>query len=143
MSVSQALVQPTTTSQFWLGFAAYVVPSFPIGYFWHLTIFAPVYEELAIYRDDIIVPFGLLAMLIQGAAFSFVYPRVFSDRRPILRNGFLYGLGVGLLAWSFMTLSVAAKNVMTSVPTYLLVETGFTLVQYAVAGPLIALAYRK
>jgi hypothetical protein len=34
-----------------------------------------------------------------------------------------------------------AKNVMTSVPMYMVLETGFTLVQFAVVGPLIALAY--
>jgi hypothetical protein len=29
------------------------------------------------------------------------------------------------------------------VPTYMLLETGFTLVQFAVVGPLIALAHRN
>jgi hypothetical protein len=31
---------------------------------------------------------------------------------------------------------------MISVPTYLALETGFTIVQFAVVGPLIALANR-
>jgi len=48
-----------------------------------------------------------------------------------------------VLSWSFTTLAVAAKNIMNSVPTYLLLETGFTLLQFAIVGPLIALAYRK
>ena len=39
-------------------------------------------------------------------------------------------------------LGVAAKNVMTSVPIYLALETGFTLLQLVV-GPLIALAHRS
>jgi hypothetical protein len=142
MSASDALRQPALTRGFWLGFAAYVAPSFPIAYVWHLVAFAPAYHDLAMYRDDVIVPFGLLSMLIQGAAFSWVYPRAFSDRSAVLRNGLLYGLALALLSWSFTTLAVAAKNVMTSVPTYLALETGFTLVQFAVAGPLIALAHR-
>jgi len=143
MSVAQALGRPATARAFWLGFAAYVVPTFPIGFVWHLVAFAPAYHGLAIYRDDIIIPFGLLSMLIQGAAFSWVYPRVFSDRGPWLWNGVRYGLALAALSWSFTTLAVAAKNVMTSVPTYMLLETGFTLVQFAVVGPLIALAYRN
>lgn len=61
----------------------------------------------------------------------------------MLRNGLLYGLGLAALSWSFTTLAVAAKNVMTSVPTYLMLETGFTLLQFAIVGPLIALAYRR
>ena len=61
----------------------------------------------------------------------------------MLRNGLLYGFGLAALSWSFTTLAVAAKNVMTSVPTYLMLETGFTLAQFVVVGPLIALAHRK
>jgi hypothetical protein len=128
---------------FWLGVVAYIVPSFVIAYPWHLMVFAATYKELGIFRDEVIVPFGLLSMLIQGAAFSFVYPRIFADRRAVLRNGFAYGLAIGLLSWSFTTLAVAAKNVMTSVPLYLALETGFTLLQFVVVGPLIALAHRR
>ncbi len=128
---------------FWLGLAAYVVPTFPIAYLWHLSLLAPAYRDLAIYRSDVIVPLGLASMLIQGAAFSYAYPRLFADRRNILRNGLFYGVAVGLLSWSFTTLAVAAKNVMTSVPTYVMLETGFTLLQFIVVGPLIALAHRK
>jgi hypothetical protein len=128
---------------FWIGVAAYVVPTFVVAYPWHLVVFAPAYRELAMYRDDVIIPFGLLSMLIQGAVFSFVYPRFFADRRAVVRNGLAYGLSIGLLSWSFTTLAVAAKNVMTSVPIYLALETGFTLLQFVIVGPLIALAHRS
>jgi hypothetical protein len=129
---------------FWLGVAAYLLPSFPIAYVWHLVAFAPAYRDLAIYRDDVIVPFGLASMLIQAVAFSWVYPRAFPDRtRAVLKNGLLYGLGLAALSWSFTTLAVAAKNVMTSVPTCLMLETGFTVLQFVIVGPLIALAYRR
>jgi hypothetical protein len=143
MSTLQAVKEPALTSRFWLGFGAYIVPSFPIAYVWHLIAFAPAYHDLAMYRDDVIIPLGLLSMFIQGAAFSLVYPRVFSDRGRVIRNGLIYGGSLALLSWSFTTLAVAAKSVMTSVPTYMLLETGFTLVQFAVVGPLIALAYRE
>jgi hypothetical protein len=138
----RALNAPTA-GRFCLGVLAYLAPSFPIAYVWHLVAFAPTYHSLAIYRDEVIVPFGLASMLIQGAAFSYVYPRLFRDRTAVLRNGFLYGFALALLSWSFTTLAVAAKNVMTSVPTYLALETAFTLVQFAVVGPLIALAYKE
>lgn len=128
---------------FWLGVVAYIVPSFVIAYPWHLVVFEPTYRQIGVFRDDVIIPFGLLSLLIQGAAFSFAYPRIFSDRRSVLSNGMLYGLMIGLLSWTFTTLAVAAKNVMTSVPTYLMLETGFTLLQFVVVGPLIALAHRR
>lgn len=141
MNAAQAAGAPATRA-FWLGVAAYIVPSFPIAYVWHLVAFAPAYHDLGIYRDDVIIPFGLVSMLIQGVAFSFVYPRLFPDRARVLRNGLAYGAAIAIVSWSFTTLAVAAKNIMTSVPTYLMLETGFTALQFAVAGPLIALAYR-
>ena len=42
-----------------------------------------------------------------------------------------------------MSLAVAAKNVMTSVPIHLALESGVTLLQFVVVGPLIALAHRS
>jgi hypothetical protein len=46
-----------------------------------------------------------------------------------------------MLSWSFTTLAVAAKNVMASVPDYLLIETAFTLVQWTLVAPLTVLAF--
>jgi hypothetical protein len=47
-----------------------------------------------------------------------------------------------MLAWSFTTLPVAAKYRMSSVGDFVLLETSFTILQFAVVAPLIALAYR-
>jgi hypothetical protein len=131
-----------TNRSFWLGVAAYLVPSFPIAYAWHLVVFAPAYDALGIYRPDPIIPFGLASMLIQGTIFSWAYPRLFPRRDgAILKPGLIYGLALAVLSWSFTTLAVAAKNIMASVPTYIQLETGFTLLQFLIVGPLIALAY--
>ena len=53
--------------RFWLGILAFVVPTFPLGYVWHLVLFKDYYEALAIYRAEIVIPFGVASMLIQGA----------------------------------------------------------------------------
>ena len=129
--------------QFWLGVAAYMLPTFPLGYLWHLTWFAPQYQALQIYRPDVIIPFGLLSMLIQGVLLSWLFPRITDKNTSWLRQGLMFGAGVGLFAWSLSTIAVAAKNIMTSVPLYVALETGFTILQYAIVGPLIALAHRR
>jgi hypothetical protein len=144
MTILPAQAASRPARAFWLGVAAYLVPSFPIAYAWHLIWFAPSYHALGIYRPDPIIPFGLLSMLIQGVIFSLAYPRFFPDRgSAVLRPGLLYGAGLAILSWSFTTLAVAAKNIMGSVPTYLMLETGFTVLQFVVVGPLTALAYRR
>jgi hypothetical protein len=133
-----------TARNFWLGVAAYLLPTFPIAYAWHLVVFAPAYDALGIYRPDPIIPFGFASMLIQGIVFSWAYPRLFpAHGGGILKPGLMYGLALAILSWSFTTLAVAAKNVMTSIPTYIELETGFTLLQFLIVGPMIALAYRN
>jgi hypothetical protein len=144
MAVTSDACRPAGARGFWLGFAAYVLSTFPIAFVWHLVLFEQKYHALKIYRDQPVIAFGLASMIIQGAIFSWLYPRVFArGSGSFLKDGLLYGLGAGLLSWSFTTLAVAAKNMMVSVPDYLLLETTFTVLQFAVVGPLIALAWRR
>ena len=120
--------------------AVYLLLTFPIAAIWHLVLFKAHYATLAIYRPDIIMPFGLLSMMVQAVAFAFVYERIFwRPAATVLSRGLSYAAFGGLLSWSFTTLAVAAKNVMTSVPDYLVIETAFTAVQWIIVGPLTAL----
>jgi hypothetical protein len=121
---------------------AYLVPSFVIALVWHLVLFDGYYDRLEIYRPDIIIPFGLGSMLIQACVFAWIFDKAFSARPGTwLSRGFSYAAIGGSLSWSFTTLAVAAKNLMTSVPDYLLIETAFTIAQWVVVGPLTALAF--
>ena len=129
--------------KFWLAFAAYVLPTFPLGFFWHLSTFAENYRQLAMYREDVIIPMGLSSMVVQGLIFAWIYPRLFSTAKDQwLVSALKFGLIFGTLAWSFLVLPVAAKYNMTSVSSFMLLETEFTILQYAVVSPLIALANR-
>lgn len=128
--------------RFWLGVASYVVPTFLLGLLWHMTWFEQSYRALGLFRPDPIMLLSLGAMVIQGIVFSMAYPRLFS-RGSFVANGLLYGTGLAALSWSYTTLAIAAKHPMASLSDYVLLETGFTLVQFLIAGPLIALAYRN
>jgi hypothetical protein len=120
---------------------AYLVPTFALGFVWHLLLFQSYYDALAMYRRDIIIPFGFLSMLIQAAVFAWLYEKAFAVRLGRLRSkAFAYGTVGAMLSWSFTTLAVAAKNVMASVPDYLLIETAFTVVQWTLVAPLTVLA---
>jgi len=143
MAIASDIRRPASLRGFWLGMAAYLVPTFPIAFVWHLLLFEPNYHALQIYRPDPIIPFGLASMIIQGIVFSWVFPRAFAGSSgSVLKNGLLYGLGAGLLSWSFTTLAVAAKHPMASISDFVVLETGFTALQFLIVGPLIALAYR-
>lgn len=130
--------------RFGLAVLAYLVPTFALGFVWHLVLFHDYYERLAIYRKNIIIPFGFLSMLVQAFLFARVYWRAFAQRDDgLLSRGLSYAAFGALLSWSFTTLAVAAKNLMASVPNYLLIESAFTAVQWIMVGPLTALAIAR
>jgi hypothetical protein len=129
--------------RFWLAVAAYLLPTFPLGYLWHLTTFREQYARLEIYRPRVIIPFGLASMFLQALLFAWIYPRLFNTNHDAwLASAAAFGATFGLIAWSFTTLPVAAKYRMASVRSFLLLESAFTAVQFAIVSPLLALAYR-
>lgn len=124
-----------------LAVLAYVLPSFPLGYLWHLKIFATNYRELEVYREQVIIPFGFGSMLIQGVIWALLYRRLFTGQ-SVLRGAWQFASLAAPLAWSFMALAAAAKHQMTSPTSYLGIETCFILLHYAIVSPLIARVYR-
>lgn len=127
-----------------VGALSYLVPTFVLGFVWHLVAFKGYYDALAMYRSDVIIPFGFLAMTLQAVLFAWVFEGSFArGRASVWRRGLAFAAFGAVLSWSFTTLAVAAKNVMTSVPDYLLIETTFTVVQWLIVGPLMALALSK
>jgi hypothetical protein len=99
--------------RFSLGVLAYLMPTFALGFVWHLVLFERYYEELAIYRKDIIIPFGFLSMLLQAIIFAWIYAKTFARRSgTLLSRSLAYAALGAVLSWSFTTLAVAAKNLM-------------------------------
>jgi hypothetical protein len=130
--------------RFTLAVLAYLVPTFVVGFVWHLVAFHDSYTRLAIYRPDPVIPFGLGSMLVQGLVFAWAYPRLFDTTRAAwVRSALRAALAFAALSWSFTTIAVAAKHPMTSVPEYFLIETAFTVLQFLLVAPLMALAWRE
>jgi hypothetical protein len=128
--------------RFWLAAVAYLAPTFPLGYMWHLVIFADRYAAMEVYREQLLFPMGLAAMFTQAVLFAWAYPRLFGRLADWKRGALGFGVFFGFLAWSFAVLSVAAKYRMNSVVDFALLETGFTVLQFVVVSPCVALAYR-
>lgn len=128
-------------SRFVLYLLAYLVPTFALGFGWHLKLFHERYRALNIYRPDVIVPFGFFSMLLQGCVCAYVYPRL-TTTPGALSSAMAFAAGAALLSWSFTTLAVAAKHPMTSVSRYVGIETAFTVTQFLLVGPLLALSSR-
>ena len=127
--------------RFVLTVLAYLIPTFALGFVWHLKLFEATYRELRIYREGVIIPFGFGSMLIQGLVFAVAYPRLVPDP-PVIACGLVFAGAAAILSWSFTTLAVAAKYPMSSVRRFVAIETAFTAIQFLLVGPLLALAAR-
>lgn len=125
-----------------LAVLAYVIPTFPIGYFWHLMFFADRYKELEVYREDLIFPLGLVSMLVQGIVWAIIYEKMFEGER-VLSGALKFAALAFPLAWSYMVTAVAAKHRMASVGGFVALETGFVALHYSIVSPLIAWVYSR
>ena len=128
---------------FLLAFFAYLIPTFATGFFWHMVVFGDVYRELNVYRENPLVPLGFTSMLIQGILFAWAFPRLFNTRRDAWRHSaFASGVLFALLSWSFTTVAAAAKYPMASVEQFVAIESGYTVLQFLLVAPLMALVWR-
>ncbi|MBX9777113.1 MAG: hypothetical protein K2Y71_22265 [Xanthobacteraceae bacterium] len=128
------------TARYVLAALAYIIPTFPLGYFWHLVIFKRYYDSLLVYRPDVIIPLGLASMAIQSIIWAYLYGRLFSGE-PVLRGALKFAALAIPLAWSFLVLPIGAKHLMADVTGFVMIETAFVAVHYLLVSPLIALAF--
>jgi hypothetical protein len=134
---------PFMSKRYALGILAYLLPTFALGFVWHLLLFKEYYESLAIYRADIIIPLGFVSMLVQSVLFAWIYDRMFAPAPSLMTSSILrYAILGALLSWSFTTLAVGAKNIMSSVPRFMAIETAFTVVQWLIVAPITVVAFR-
>jgi hypothetical protein len=127
-------------ARFLLAALAYIIPTFPLGYLWHLEIFRHTYASLAVFRIDITIPLGVASMVIQAVIWAYLYWRLFRHE-SVVAGALKFAAIAAPLAWSFMVVAVAAKHHMTSVSGFVAIETAFIALQYIVVSPLIALAF--
>ena len=128
---------------FLLGAAAYLLATFPLAFVWHLVVFKEIYDELGIFnRGEPIVALGFAVILIQGLLLSYLYPRFYRGGRPAL-EGVRFGLLMGIFLWSSQVVAAAAKHEVSSLSTWLVIESAYFAVQFLIVGLLIGLVYAR
>jgi membrane protein CcdC involved in cytochrome C biogenesis len=114
-----------------------------LGMIWHFVFFKELYESLGIYnRVEPIIPLGFISMAIQGLIMAYLFPFFYREGNPVL-HGIRFGLIMGFFLFSVSTLANAAKIEVTSMSSWIMIQTAFHLIQFLVAGILIGLVHRK
>lgn len=131
------------TKKYFLAVLAYVVCTFLIAAPWHLVLFKPLYDELAIFtRKEPLIPLGLVSMLMQGLVLSYLYP-FYAQGRHSLKTGATFGLLMGVLLASSAVFAQAGKQQVTSLPTWLALESVYFLFQFSVVGAVMGMIYAR
>ena len=131
------------TRKFILATLVYAVVTMIHGFTWHFNFFPEIYAGLGIYnREPPIIPLGFASMVIQGLILAYLYPRYYRGGTPI-KEGIKFGLIMGLFLFSVSTLANAAKMQVSSMTTWLAIQSAFHLIQFVVVGAGIGLVYGK
>lgn len=132
---------PVTPKPFILATLLYSAVTMIHGFTWHFTFFSDTYHQLGIYnREPPIIPLGFTSMILQGLILAFLYPRYFRGGRPLV-EGVKFGLIMGTFLFSVSTLANAAKIHVSSMSTWLTIQTAFHLIQFIIVGAGIGLIY--
>jgi len=130
--------------KFWMAVVSYFVVSMAVAYPWHMVLFHDKYLAMGAFtRAEPMIPFGILAMLLQGLVFAWFYPlfyRHVGGGKPVLR-GVQFGLFMGLTVWSVMVFATAAKFAIEPVLDFVLLATIFQIIQYVLVGAVIGVIY--
>ena len=120
---------------------SYFVLTMVVAYTWHMLLFHDVYLEIGAFtRKEPIMPFGMLAVIVQGIVIAYLYPFYFSGGKPVL-EGIKFSLIIGLMVYTVMIFATAAKFAIHPVSTFLLYGTVFQLIQFIVTGAALGLIY--
>ena len=77
---------PLDLKRVFLGTAAYTVVTFPIAVLWHVVLFEGLYQSFGYFQGEPSFLLGLLAILVQGAVMSVLYPLVRLAGSPVVRG---------------------------------------------------------
>lgn len=123
-----------------LGALAYIVPSMPWGYFWHLSVFKKAYDRWEYFGPDRSVPLAFMAMIIQGTILSTAYAMLPVDHAS-LANIVKYVSVMGVFFWSRVVVPSMAQHPTTRKPGFFFLETAYLVGQYALFGTGLSLVY--
>jgi len=129
--------------KFFLAVISFIILSFAIAYPWHLIWFHDLYVSWgAVTRKDPIVPLGILAVIIQASVIAYLFPLFQKGNNPII-EGVLFSWIIGVVVWSVMGPTTAAKFNIEPVATFLTYHTIFQILQFTITGIALGLIYGR
>jgi hypothetical protein len=129
--------------KFLLATVGYIVVTFVIAAGWHLALFKDLYEALGIFtRKEPLIHLGVISMILQGLVLAYVYPIGYQGGSPV-KEGLKFGLLMGIFMGSNAVFAEAGKQQVSSLSTWLILESVYYLLQFSLVGVVIGSIYGK
>ena len=119
---------------------AFIAVTFAVQASSHFVVNTGYYATIPFMRADVVFPLGFLAMIIQGAALSYLYALLPGTGRPVI-DGLRFSLVAGSILASYIAFAEPAKYAAPSIPAWIAVEGLVSLTQFAVFGILLGLIH--
>lgn len=133
-------------SKFGLTIGAYFVSTMATAYPWHMLLFHEKYVQMgAMTRAEPIMPFGMLAVVLQGAVLAYFYPLFYRHKgggHPIVR-GLQFSLFLGLMVYTVMVFATAAKFQIEPLAEFVAFGTVFQIIQFSLFGVVLGLVHGR
>ena len=81
-------------------------------------------------------------MIVQALVLAYLYP-VFRRGRAAIAEGMRFGILMGIFMGSSAVFAEAGKQEVSSLPTWLVLESTYYIVQFAIVGTIVGLIYGK
>ncbi len=131
------------TRKFLLATLGYIVVTFIIAAAWHLVLFKDLYDQLGIFsRKEPLIHLGLISMMMQGFVLAYIFP-ILRTNETVIKRGLKFGILIGILMASSAVFAEAGKQQVSSLSTWLLLESTYYVIQFAIVGTVIGLIYGK
>ncbi len=127
-----------------LSIASFFVLTMMLAYPWHMLLFHDVYLQLGAFtRGEPMMVFGMFAVVLQGWVIAYMFPFYYRSKtdNPIA-SGIKFSLILGLLVYSVMVFSTAAKFLIEPVMMFVLYGTVFQIIQFVVTGAALGWIHR-
>lgn len=123
---------------------AYFIITMGWAFPWHLVWFYDLYVEMgAFQRVKPIMPLGITAILLQGIVIGYLYPFYNKgDGNSILR-GIKFSLIIGLMTYTAMGFTTAAKFQIEPVSQFLMYHTVFQSIQFIFTGIALGFIFKQ
>jgi hypothetical protein len=125
-----------------LAVLAYIFATFATQAVSHFALFTEHYAAVTYMRHEPVFQLGILAMLVQGIALSYLYSRTVSAGSSLF-DGVRFGWIAGSVLVSYIAFAEAAKYNVPGVSSWLGTEIGAGFVQFTLYGALLGLIYAR